>query len=61
MTALIDFYGTVKNVTNSQECADHGIGLAEFQANALLVYSTVKEFYHLSSLRERSGSPSVSH
>lgn len=34
MTAL---YGTVNNLTNMQEQCDRSIGLAEFQANPLLV------------------------
>lgn len=37
MTALFDFYGTVNNLTNMKEWYDHSIGLAEFQANPLLV------------------------
>lgn len=57
MTALFDFYGTVNNVTNTQEQCDRSIGLAEFQANPLLVvtlrslctycprlYSTIESF-----------------
>lgn len=59
MTALIDFYGTVNNLTNTQEHCDHSIDLAVFQANPIglklmtlwsfctyrpCLYSTVESF-----------------
>lgn len=37
MVALFDFFGTVNNFTNMQECRNLGRGLAEFQADLLQV------------------------